>query len=210
MEQRVYHGTIDLHELAQALLDEWDRDETVAQALEAEGGVIVQIGQRSGGWFGGDEPRQALTLGIEPLEDGVRVTMGQQQWYKQGGQIFVGGLIGFFPFFFAWPLGGLFRGEDPPLDRGLPAQIWQTVERYTQQHGAATGPTRRLATVTCPACGVANPKDATTCSACGEALSAADCPRCGAANPPGANFCLRCGAQLRSDSLAVGEPGSAT
>lgn len=202
MEQRTYHGQIDERDLAQHLVDEWDRDETIAQALEAEGGVIVQIGQRGGGWFG-DEPRQALTVGIEPLEDGVRVTMGQQQWYKAGGQVIVGGLIGFFPFFFAWPLGGLFGGDEE-LDAALPARIWQTVERYASQYGAATGPTRRLSTMTCPACGVANPQGAAFCSACGAALAPADCPQCGASNPPGANFCIRCGANLR------GEPGPGT
>src|SRR5690348_10953699 len=92
MEQRVYHGPIAPEDLAEALRDEWDRGETVAQVLEAEGGSIVQIGQRSGGWLS-DEPRQALTLGVEALDDGVRVSMGQQQWYKAGGQIMVGGFI---------------------------------------------------------------------------------------------------------------------
>ncbi len=204
MEQRVYHGPINLDDLAQVLLNEWDRDNMVAQALEAEGGVIVQIGQRDGGWFS-DEPRQALTIGIEQLDDGVRVGMGQQQWYKEGGQIFVGGLVGFFPFFFAWPLGGLFRGDDPPIDRDLPGQIWQTIERYTSQYGAATGPTRRLSTVACPACGVANPQGADFCSACGQAISLTDCPQCGTSNPPGANFCIRCGTQLRPSARTVGD-----
>jgi ribosomal protein L40E len=198
MEQRTYHGPIDERALAEALVDEWDREPTVAQALEAEGGVIVQIGQRGGGWFE-DEPRQALTLGIEPVADGVRVTMGQQQWYKQGGQVIVGGLIGFFPFFFAWPLGGLFGGGDPPIDEALPEQIWRSVERFTEQYGAATGPTRRLATVSCPACGVANPEGAAFCSACGTQLQPARCPNCGATNPPGANFCIRCGTGLAAE-----------
>jgi ribosomal protein L40E len=204
MEQRIYHGPIEPRRLAQALLDEWDQGETVAQALEAEGGVVVQIGQREVGWFGEEEPRQALTLGIERLDDGVRVGMGQQQWYREGGQIFVGGLIGFFPFFFAWPLGDLFRGPGSPPDAELPAQIWRSVERFTAREGAATGPTRRLATVPCPSCGVANPQGAQRCSACGSALDQRACPTCGSTNPPGARFCIQCGNQLVADTRAVG------
>ncbi|NTU79280.1 MAG: zinc-ribbon domain-containing protein [Chloroflexales bacterium] len=204
MEQRIYSGPIEPRQLASALLDEWDQGATIAQALDAEGGVIIQIGQREGGWFG-EEPRQALTLGIEAITDGVRVTLGQQQWYRQGGQIMVGGLIGFFPFFFAWPLGDFFRGPDAPLDAGLPGQIWQSVERYAAQAGAATGPTRRLETFPCPACGVANPQGAARCSACGAALERPACPTCGTANPPGARFCIHCGTQLRPDAHALGE-----
>lgn len=207
MEQRIYHGSIDPDQLAQALLDEWDQGETIAQALEAEGGIVVQIGQREAGWFS-DEPRYALTIGIEQLDARVQVSMGQQQWYKAGGQIIVGGLFGFVPFFFAWPLGGLFGGDDPPIDRDLPGQIWQTIERFTAQSGAATGPTRRLATVVCPACGVSNPQSAAYCSACGQSLRATNCPQCGRANPPGANFCIRCGAKLGSATRVVGDEWS--
>jgi hypothetical protein len=66
MEQRVYHGAIQPEGVAQALLDEWDRDTTIAQAFGAEDYVVVQIGQREAGWLS-DEPRQALTVTIEPI-----------------------------------------------------------------------------------------------------------------------------------------------
>lgn len=196
MEQRVYHGSVQPEGLAQALLDEWDRDTTIAQALTAEDYVVVQIGQREAGWFS-DEPRQALTLSIEPLGDGVQVTMGQQKWYKENDvQIFAGGLIGLLPFFFAFPLGGLFGGDDVPDN--LPSRVWQSIARYTSSFGAATGKTQRLPTVACPACGVANPQGAEHCSACGTRLDAVpSCPNCGHTNPPGANFCNRCGLNLR-------------
>lgn len=206
MEQRIYQGSIDPHGLARALLDEWDREATIAQALTVEDQVIVQIGQREAGWFG-DEPRQAITLGIEPTGDGVRVSMGQQQWYKeQSIQIIGGGLIGFFPFFFAWPLGQLFGGDDEDIDQRLPGRIWQSVERYAATAGAVTGPTRRLAMRACPACGVANPQDADRCSACGTGLASVPaCPRCGRTNPAGANFCIQCGARLDPAARAVGQ-----
>lgn len=197
MEQRVYEGAIRPEELAQALLDEWDRDSTIAQAFGDSEHVVVQIGQREAGWFS-DEPRQALTLGIEALEHGVRVTMGQQQWYKDNGvQVFAGGLIGLFPFFFAFPLGQLW-GDDA-IDQRLPGQIWASIDRYAGRFGtaAATGKTQRLATISCPACGVANPQGAERCSACGANLSVQPhCGQCGHVNPPGARFCNRCGAAV--------------
>ena len=132
MEQRIYQGTIDPTALAQHLLDTWDQGDTVAQALEGDEGIIVQVGQRSGGFFS-DEPRNALTLALDPVSEGLRVTLGEQQWYRDGGgQIMVGGLIGFFPFFFTWPLGG---GRDEPVDPQLTSQVWESVERYTSQSG---------------------------------------------------------------------------
>ncbi len=197
MEQRVYHGAIRPDGLAQALLDEWDRDTTVAQAFGAEDHIIVQIGQREAGWFS-DEPRQALTLSLEPLSDGVQVTMGQQTWYKEHDvQIFAGGLIGLLPFFFAFPLGQFFVDEGN-IPHTLPGRVWQSIERYVGSFGAATGKTQRLPTIGCPECGVANPQGVERCSACGARLDAVPtCPQCGHTNPLGANFCNRCGLNLR-------------
>jgi ribosomal protein L40E len=208
MEQRVYSGTLEPEGLAQALLDEWDHDDTIAQVFGDQDRVIVQIGQREGGLFS-EEPHQCLTLDIERLDEGIQVTMGQQQWFKGGGtQIIAGGLIGFFPFFFTFPLGGLFGGGDD-IDASLPGRIWQSVERYVASQGVsapATGKTTRLATVPCPACGVANPLGAQRCSACGTDLAATPaCPQCGHTNPPGANFCNRCGLKL-NPAASLGNP----
>jgi ribosomal protein L40E len=209
MEQRIYHGTIDPDALAQHLLDIWDQGDTLAQALEGDEGVIVQVGQRTGGFFN-DEPRNALTLALEPLADGMRVTLGEQQWYRaEGGQIMVGGLIGFLPFFFTWPLSG---GRDEPIEPHLAAQVWESVERYSRQSGAATGETRRLPQrpgavtgetsrlpgVSCPSCSTDNPPGAERCRECGTFLQARDCPQCGVSNPATANFCMRCGSNLSS------------
>jgi ribosomal protein L40E len=209
MEQRMYQGSIDPNELAQHLLDTWDQGDMVAQALEGDEGIIVQVGQRSGGFFS-DEPHNALTLALEPVNDGLRVTLGEQQWYRDGGgQLIVGGLIGFFPFFFTWPLGG---GRDEQIEPQLTSQVWETVERYARQYGAATGATTRLpqqsATATgattrlpgihCPSCSTENPAGAERCRECGTYLQARDCPQCGVSNPATANFCMRCGSNLSS------------
>lgn len=207
MEQRVYHGAINPNQLAQHLLDTWDQGDTMAQALEGDEGIIIQVGERSGGFFS-DEPGNALTLALEPVSEGLRVTLGEQQWYRDGGgQIMVGGLIGFFPFFFTWPLGGR---RDEPTDPQLTSQVWESIERYVQQYGAATGSTRRLSQqrsavtgattrlpdMACPSCGTANQLGAERCRECGTYLQARDCPQCGVSNPATANFCMRCGSNL--------------
>lgn len=208
MEQRIYRGTIDPNALAQHLLDTWDQGDTVAQALEGDEGIIVQIGQRTGGFFS-DEPKNALTLALEPVDEGLRVSLGEQQWYREGGQLMVGGLIGFFPFFFTWPLGG---GRDESVDPGLASQVWESVEGYARQYGAprattrrmppqptaVTGETTRLAGAFCPSCGADNPAGAERCHQCGTFLQARDCPQCGVSNPATANFCMRCGANMNS------------
>jgi ribosomal protein L40E len=215
MEQRIFRGSIDPNALAQHLLDTWDQGDTLAQALEDDQGIIVQVGQRSGGLFN-DEPQNALTLALEPLTDGVRVTLGEQQWYReQGGQIMVGGLIGFLPFFFTWPLGG---GHDEPVDPQLAMQVWESVEGYTRHYGAsvgetrrlpqqpsaATGETTRLRGVSCPSCGTDNTPGAERCRECGTFLQARDCPQCGVSNPATANFCMRCGSSLSSVHIVDG------
>jgi ribosomal protein L40E len=207
MEQRIYQGGIDPNGLVQHLLGTWDQGDTVAQALEGDEGIIVQVGQRSGGFFN-NEPHNAVTLALEPVSDGLRVTLGEQEWYRDGGgQIMVGGLIGFFPFFFTWPLGG---GRNAPIDPQLGLQVWASVERYAQQYGAATGATTRLppqptaatgattrlAGIHCPSCGTENPSEAERCRECGTYLQARNCPECGVSNPATANFCMRCGSSL--------------
>jgi hypothetical protein len=209
MEQRMYPSSIDPNALAQHLLDTWDQGDTVAQALEADEGIIVQVGYRTGGFFN-DEPDNALTLALEPIGDGLRVTLGEQQWYRdQGGQIMVGGLIGFFPFFFTWPLGA---GRDEPVDPQLTRRVWESVDDYARHYGAppsdtrqlprppsaATGETMRLAGITCPSCGTDNTAGAERCRECGTFLQAQDCPACGVSNPATANFCMRCVSNLRS------------
>lgn len=213
MEQRIYQGSIDSNTLAQHLLDTWDQGETVAQVLEGDEGIIVQVGQRSSGLFN-DEPRNALTLALEPQREGLRVTLGEQQWYRDGGgQIMVGGLIGFFPFFFTWPLGG---GRDQPVDSQLTSQVWESVERYVQQRSgitgaatplpqqpsAATGATTRLSGIHCPSCGTENLPGAERCHECGTYLQARDCAQCGVSNPATANFCMRCGSGLNQPTIS--------
>jgi hypothetical protein len=209
MEQRIYHGSIDPNALAQHLLDTWEQGDTMAQALEGDEGIIVQVGSRTGGFFN-DEPHTALTLALEPVADGLRVTLGEQQWYReQGGQIMIGGLIGFLPFFFTWPLGG---GRDEPVDPQLIRQVWESVERYTSQYGAApantrqlprspyaaTGETTRLQGLSCPSCATENAPGTQRCRECGTFLQARDCSQCGVSNPAIANFCMRCGSNLNS------------
>ncbi|HEU5013252.1 MAG TPA: zinc ribbon domain-containing protein [Roseiflexaceae bacterium] len=220
MEQRIFQGTLDPVQVAQYLLDTWDQEDTLAQALEGDDGLIVQIGQRTGGFFN-DEPRNALTLALEPVSDGLRVTMAEQQWYRDGGgQLMVGGLIGFFPFFFTWPLGG--GGRDEPIDAHLAAQVWDTIDQYVRTAGAvtgettrlprtaatgettrlpstaATGETTRLSGERCPTCGTPNAPGTERCQACGTFLQARDCPQCGVSNPATANFCMRCGTNLNA------------
>ncbi len=208
MEQRTYQGTIDTVRLAQHLLDTYDRGDTQAQVLEDEQGIVVQIGKRSVGLFG-SEPQHALTLALEPGDTGLRVTVGEQEWFKQSGRLVVGGLIGFFPFFFTWPL---FGGRDEPVDPQLAQHVWQTVESYTAQFNVAptssqplprrpqpvTTETTRLPGIFCPSCGVQNPAGATRCQECGTYVGARDCQTCGVSNPATANFCMRCGSTLHA------------
>lgn len=69
MKQQIYRGDFGQEGLAQYLLDTWNQGNTAAQILEAEEGLIIQIGQRSAGFFR-DDPASAATVAVESVAEG--------------------------------------------------------------------------------------------------------------------------------------------
>ena len=195
MEQRTYRGDIEPEDLAQALLARFDYGDMKAQMVKGdEGHLLVQIATREWGW---GAARSALTVGIAPVEEGVRVTLGQQQWLDAAASLAITGLSALIN-----PLSLLGRIDDIARDVGkltLPDQVWDTIEHYVDSVGAKLGLAEKQLVVTCAYCGVGNPVGAGTCSACGGSLADVQpmaCPTCGFILPQGARFCSRCGTKL--------------
>ena len=195
MEQRTYRGDIEPEDLAQALLARFDYGDMKAQMVKGdEGHLLVQIATREWGW---GAARSALTVGIAPVEEGVRVTLGQQQWLDAAASLAITGLSALIN-----PLSLLGRIDDIARDVGkltLPDQVWDTIEHYVDSVGAKLGLAEKQLVVTCAYCGVGNPVGAGTCSACGGSLADVQpvaCPTCGFILPRGARFCSRCGTKL--------------
>jgi len=159
-----------------------------------DGHWMVQIATREWGW---GAARSALSIGIAPVEEGIRVTVGEQRWLDVVASLAITGLGALIN-----PISLLGRIDDIARDVGqltLPDQVWDTVEHYCDSVGAKLGLAEKQLVVTCAYCGVGNPVGAGKCSACGGSLAGVQpvaCPKCGFVVSQDARFCSRCGTGL--------------
>ena len=77
MDRRIFHGNITPSDLAHALMAEYNRGNMQAQVMGTKEKLAVQIATRRGSQSGG---HTALTIGIQAVEDGIMVEIGQQEW----------------------------------------------------------------------------------------------------------------------------------
>ena len=195
MEQRTYRGDIDPGGLADALVARFNHGDLMAQKVAGQDGhLMVQIATRERGW---GAARSALSVGIAPVEEGVRVTVGEQRWLDAAASLAITGLGALIN-----PRSLLWRIDDIARDVGkltLDDQVWDAVEHYCDSVGAKLGLAEKQLVVACPYCGVGNPVGVGKCSACGGSLAEVQpvaCPQCGFVLPKGCRFCSRCGARL--------------
>jgi hypothetical protein len=195
MEQRTYRGEITAEGLADALVARFNSGPLMAQKAGDEGHLLVQIATRH--WEGRGS-QTALSVGIARLDDGVEVTLGQQQWLGPAVELLDTGLKALFR-----PLALLGEVDDIAASLStltLPSQVWEAVEHYVESVGANLGLAERQHLVKCPYCGVGNAVGVGQCSACGAGLSDVQpiyCTQCGKLADPGANYCNRCGFPLK-------------
>lgn len=195
MEQRTYRGEIDVEGLTGALLTTFNTGELMAQAVRGQDGhVLVQIATRDSGW---GAARSALSVGIAPVQDGVRVTIGEQRWLDAAASLAITGLGALIN-----PRTLFWRIDDIARDVGkltLDDQVWKAIEHYCDSVGARLGLAEKHLVVACPYCGVGNEVGVGKCSACGASLVEVQpvaCHKCGFVLPKGSRFCSRCGIKL--------------
>ena len=199
MEQRTYRGDIDVEGLAGALLARFNHGELMAQAVRGQDShIMVQIATRDSGW---GAARSALSVGIAPVQDGVRVTVGEQRWLDAVANLALTGLGALIN-----PRSLLWRIDDIARDVGkltLDDQVWKAVEHYCDSVGARLGLAEKHLVVACPYCGVGNPVGEGKCTACGGSLvqvQPTPCPKCGFVLPKGSRFCSRCGTKMPQEA----------
>ncbi len=194
MDQRTYHGPITPDDLARALVAEFDQGNLEAQALGQGQERLVQIASRRLRAAGG---QTAISIHLLPIEDGVLVRLGEQQWLGVAaslGQTALAALRN--------PLTLLGRLDDLAQDLEslqLAQRIWATIDRTAASLGAAQELSERLRRVVCDYCWTANPVGESHCSACGAPLGPQQpraCGRCGYVVPAGTAKCPECGASL--------------
>lgn len=194
MEQRTFHGPVRPEDFASALVGEFDQGNLRAQVVGQDENLVVQIGSREFRASGG---QTAISVHLATVEDGVLVTLGQQQWLGVAaslGQTALAALRN--------PLTLLGRLDDIAQDIGslqITERIWQTLDSAAGSLGASQQISERLRRLTCPYCLTANPVGEARCLGCGAPLGQqqpVSCPKCGFVSPAGTAACPKCGAVL--------------
>lgn len=196
MEEKTFHGSLRPIDVAQALIAEFNTGYLRAQQIVHEDDVIVQIASARAPASGG---ATAITVHLSPIEDGVTVHLGQQEWLGVAASLSRTAFLALIN-----PLaliGRLDAIADDISAFQLSSRIWETIERTAKGYGATFEISERLRRVTCAYCLTANPVGEGACIACGAPLGPSQpmsCPRCGFVAPAGSLFCPNCGSPLGS------------
>ncbi len=195
MDQRTYHGELNPLDVAQALIAEFDHGNLRAQGIRGEEAIVVQIASREGRASGGET---AVSVHLAPVEDGVLVKIGQQQWLGVAASLGLTALAAL-----KNPVNLLGRLDDVAQDilsLQISERVWQAIDRLAQARGASQEISERLRRLVCPYCQTANPVGAPHCIACGAPLGPQQpsaCSKCGFVVEAGAAVCPKCGSPIR-------------
>ncbi|MCE9647496.1 MAG: zinc ribbon domain-containing protein [Chloroflexi bacterium] len=190
MERRIYHGTIQPADIAQALLGEFNQGNLRAQTLGQKDKMVVQVGSRPDAASGG---QTAMTITIQKLDDGIIVELGQQAWLGVAASLGMSALAAL-----KNPLNLLGRLDDIAQDiqnLQLNERIWQVISQTTQAAGASAELSDKLRRLTCEYCHAANPVGEPSCLACGAPLGTVQprtCNHCGYVVKAGDKTCPNC------------------
>jgi hypothetical protein len=195
MDQKTYHGEIDPQELADMLVSHFDQGDLTAQKTGRTDRVVVQIS--TGRHRRRGDPQTSLTVTIAKVEDGVTVTVGEQQVLGIAADLVqtgIGALLN--PMSLIGEIDDVVRNVSK---LNLPDQVWEAIEEYCRSVGAGLGLAPEKVLVSCPFCGVGNPIGVGKCPSCGGSLADVQpitCPKCGQILEHDAKFCTRCGTQI--------------
>jgi hypothetical protein len=194
MEQRIFHGEITPHDLAQALIGEFDKGNRRAQGFGDEREIVVQIATREYPTSGG---QTALTISLRAIEDGVAIQIGRQSWFGIAASL---GQTALSAIHNPWSL--LERLDDLAQDvenLKLSEEVWEILERTANALGANFELSERLRRLVCEYCLTANPVGEPACIACGAPLGRSQprtCQNCGFVVRTDETVCPNCKKQV--------------
>jgi hypothetical protein len=195
MDQKVFHGTISPHDFAQTLVAEFNRGNYRVQQINYNEQLVVQIATDNYRHSGG---QTALSITLRPIEDGVSVELGEQQWLGIAASL---GMAAFTAL--ANPVNLLFRLGDIAQDiesLQLKEEVWRVIDQTAVSIGGSLTMSERLRRIECVYCGTANPVGQPGCIACGAPLGDSHpttCRKCGYVVSPGFIKCPNCNNILR-------------
>ncbi|MGC9397948.1 MAG: zinc ribbon domain-containing protein [Anaerolineae bacterium] len=197
MEQRAYHGDINVEDMARALVVQFNQGATRAQWMRGRAGrAVVQIQMRQ---RARQAPENALTLHLTPSETGIVVSMAEQRWLGVAADLARSGLLTLLN---PWNI----IGEIDDIARNVRSlqlrdEVWNAVELYCRSVGVGRGVGPSPQHILCDYCGTPNPLGSLICQACRAPLVEEQplaCARCGFLNDPDARYCVNCQAPLKA------------
>jgi hypothetical protein len=189
--QRVYYGPISTDDMADALTAAFSHGNLQTRRIDQGQSILVQIASPAAPASGG---RTALAVQLVPVEDGVMVRIGPQEWLGVLASLSQTALMALLR-----PASLFHRVDDLAQDVSalqLSERVWEVVEAAAKTLGASHQLSERLRRVTCAHCHSANPVGEPSCIACGAPLGLSQpnvCANCGQYVPQGAVRCPECG-----------------
>ena len=194
MQKKVYHGALNLDEVAQALASFFNRGPLSAHLSRNGDQAFLQIATRRGNHSGG---QTSLSVALRQVTDRLEVEIGKQNMLGIAGSLGASAVLALLH-----PLNLLGRLDDIAQDfenLELDEQVWKVLEGLAANAGASHELSERLKRLTCNYCQVANPVGESRCLACGAPLGDAQpiaCPNCGYILLAGEAECPNCGQQI--------------
>jgi RNase P subunit RPR2 len=190
MQQRIFHGSFSPGDLAQALITHFSHGNLEVQSFERDGLTTVQIASHRFSSAGG---KTALTVILQPVVDGVSVSLGEQSWLGIAGNMGITLLS-----IIKNPFNLIHRLDDIAQDAQnlqLADDVWKVIEDTAHSLGSGFELSEKIKRYSCNYCNTANPPGEPRCIACGAPLGdiqPTTCTSCGYVLTQNEKICPNC------------------
>ncbi len=191
MDIRIFHGNLSPDDITRDLVNNFNRKPYIARQFNSGEKSIIQIVTESNPQSGG---QTALTVTVQPVEDGVSIQIGKQEWLGVAASLGMTAISAL-----RNPISLLGRLDDLAQDienLQLSEKVWTVIEGTANLAGASFELSERLKRTICAHCNTPNPLEETNCIACGAPLGSSQpitCLNCGFVLKSGESNCPNCG-----------------
>lgn len=194
MDTKIYHGNLKAAALAQALVARFNHGQLISRYSQSGQQYLVQVASRRDAQAGGNT---AIGVTIQPVEDGVVVNVGKQDWLGIAASLGTSILA-----MRKNPLNLIGRLDDIAQDienLSLDDKIWGVIDEVAKTVEASQQLSEKLRRMGCEYCGTANHVGEPRCIACGAPLGNVQprtCLTCGYVLGPKDTVCGNCNTPL--------------
>ncbi len=195
MTTKIYHGDINVDEVANALASLFHRGPLVTNLTSNGKKAFVQIATHQNHQSGG---ATSLGIALNQVGDRLEVKVGDQSLLGVLGSLGMSAFIAL-----RNPLNLLSRIDDIAQDiqnLELDDQVWKVIDELATNANSSHQLSERLSRLSCEYCDTANPVGEGRCIACGAPLGKAQpstCNNCGYVVYKSDKLCPNCGTTLK-------------